>query len=32
LRHARKIQRMNLMRVPQRRISLLVLLRSAFVH
>jgi hypothetical protein len=32
LRHVSKIQRMNLMRVPQRRISLPALLRSAFVH
>ena len=32
LRHVSKIQRMNLMRVPQRRTSLPALLRSAFVH
>ena len=32
LRHVSKIQHTNLMRVPQRHISLLVLLRSGFVH
>jgi hypothetical protein len=32
LRHVSKVQHTNLMRVPQRRIALLELLQSAFVH